>query len=479
MQGDEASLSLTTMNNDSVWSDCTVVNLMVYDLQEKNAIELPHVYSCERLPVTAKDIPTQVDVNQWPYLNGKKLSSIKSEKVDLLIGNDVPKALEPKQVRKSQDSGPYAIKLVLGWTINGPLGRKTSSQDHLVNLINTNVQLNEQFRRYCEMEFSETKVYNERTMPQEDMKALDIMKGSAKIVDGHYQIALPWCNYPPDLPNNKVLAENRLTSLKKQLIKHEKLHENYTSFTEDLAVKGYAQKVPEEKVDCKAGSSWYLPHNPVIHPRKPDKMRVVFDCATKLGTASLNNRLMQGSDLSNLLVGVLMRFRENGIALMTDVEAMFYRVYVTPEDSDYLHYLWWPEGDTNKEPEEYQMKVHLFGGVSSPSCASFALRKCSEDDRGHYSTEAVNVVLRNFYVDDCLKSIDGEQEAIHLATELCQILSKGGFRLTKLITHSHSVLETIPESERSSSVKSLDFKRLPVEREREHWVSPGMSTPTL
>ena len=34
VQGDEASLSLT-MNNDNVQSVCTVVNLMVYDLQEK------------------------------------------------------------------------------------------------------------------------------------------------------------------------------------------------------------------------------------------------------------------------------------------------------------------------------------------------------------------------------------------------------------------------------------------------------------
>ena len=464
VQGDEASLSLTTMNNDNVQSVCTVVNLVVYDLQEKNAIELPSVYSCENLPVAAKDIPTQVDVNQWPYLKGIKLPSIESDKVDLLIGNDVPKALEPKQVRESQQGGPYAIKTVLGWTINGPLGKKTSSQDHLVNLINANVQLNEQFRRYCDMEFNETKVYDERTMSQEDVKALDIMKGSARIVNGHYQIALPWRTYPPDLPNNKDLAENRLTFLKKRLIKDEKLHENYTSFMEDLVVKGYAQKVPKEKVGRKAGSSWYLPHHPVMHPRKPEKTRVVFDCAAKHGTASLNNRLMQGPDLANSLVGVLMRFRENSIALMADVQAMFYQVYVTPEDSDYLRYLWWPEGDIHKEPEEYQMKVHLFGGVSSPSCASFALRKCAEDNRDHYSTEAVNTVLRNFYVDDCLKSIDGEQEAIHLATELRQILSEGGFRLTKWITNSHRVLETIPESERAGSVKSLDLERLPVER---------------
>ena len=139
-----------------------------------------------------------------------------------------------------------------------------------------------------------------------------------------------------------------------------------------------------------------------MHPRKPDKTRIVFDCGASHGTASLNNRSMQEPDPTNSLVGVLMRLRENGIAkLMADVTAMFYQVYVTSEDSDYLRYLWWPEGDMNKEPEEYQMKVHLIGGVSSPSCASFVLRKCVEDKRGPYSTEAMNIVIRNFYVDDC------------------------------------------------------------------------------
>lgn len=97
VQGDEASLSLTTTNNDNVQSDCTVVNLMFQDPKEKNTIELPSDYSCEKLPVTAKDIPAQVEVNQWPHLKAIKLSSIESAKVYLLLTNDVLKALEPKQ----------------------------------------------------------------------------------------------------------------------------------------------------------------------------------------------------------------------------------------------------------------------------------------------------------------------------------------------------------------------------------------------
>jgi hypothetical protein len=45
--------------------------------------------------------------------------------------------------------------------------------------------------------------------------------------NGHYKIALPWKNYPPNLPNNKTQAENRLQLLKKRLNKNPELLEKY------------------------------------------------------------------------------------------------------------------------------------------------------------------------------------------------------------------------------------------------------------
>lgn len=53
-----------------------------------------------------------------------------------------------------------------------------------------------------------------------------------------------------------------------------------------------------------------------------------------------------------------------------------------------------------------------------------------------------------------------------LVDELRELLSRGGFNLTKWISNSREVLRTVPEVERSKEVKTLDLDQelLPAER---------------
>ena len=133
---------------------------------------------------------------------------------------------------------------------------------------------------------------------------------------------------------------------------------------------------PESEVsNDNSNNSWYLPHHGVYHPNKPNKIRIVFDCGAVHENNSLNQHLLQGLDLTNQLVGVLLRFRQESIAFMGDIEAMFHQVRVPEEHRKYLKFLWWPNGDISKPLMEYRMCVHIFGGTSSPSCSNYALKK--------------------------------------------------------------------------------------------------------
>ena len=197
----------------------------------------------------------------------------------------------------------------------------------------------------------------------------------AKLVNGHYQLAIPWRDIQPCLPNNRSVAEHRLKHLKRKLSRDVGLCKKYTNFIDDLMVKYYARKVPQDQVIRNDGAVWYLPHHNVFNPKKPEKARIVFDCAAKYRGKSLNDNVLQGPDFTNSLVGVLLRFRQESVALMADIESMLHQVRVHPKDVDALRFLWFPHGDLSKDPEEYQMLVNLFGGVWSPCCASYALRK--------------------------------------------------------------------------------------------------------
>lgn len=120
---------------------------------------------------------------------------------------------------------------------------------------------------------------------------------------------------------------------------------------------------------------WYLPQHPVTHPLKPEKVRTVFDCAAQFVHTSLSRQLLQGPDLTNNIVGVLTRFRQEFVDLVADIQSMFHQVRVEPRDCDALRFLWWPGGPAALT--EYRMVKHLFGATSSPSVVNLCLKKNS------------------------------------------------------------------------------------------------------
>ena len=166
----------------------------------------------------------------------------------------------------------------------------------------------------------------------------------------------------------------------------------------------------------------------------------------------------------NGLVGVLIRLRQEPVAVVADIEGMFHQVRVAPEDCHVLRFLWWPNNLLTEEPVDHQMLVHLFGATSLPSCASFSLKRMALDNQGEFDSETIETVSRNFYVDDCLKSVSTTEKAVQLSSQLRELLSRGGFRLTKWISNDRNLIASVPMTERAPSVVNLDLDDLPTER---------------
>ena len=129
---------------------------------------------------------------------------------------------------------------------------------------------------------------------------------------------------------------------------------------------------------------------------------------------------------------------------MADIESMFYQVKVPESQLDFFQFVWWTAGNTEVEPEEYQMQVRLFGAISSPSCTTFALQITADDNEIEFGTAAADTLRKNFYVDDMLKSFERVPTVAKAVTAMHRMCTAGGFLLTKFVFNDRRVLEKIP-----------------------------------
>ena len=249
------------------------------------------------------------------------------------------------------------------------------------------------------LDFSEVNS-KEHPLSQEERRFMENAKQGIRLCpDGHYEMPLPLKNAEVVLPNNRELALRHLIPLKKRFSSCRSYQDQYTAFLDSMFKNGHAEKVstPDPTDGSKINSRvWYIPRHGVFHPKKPSMIRVVFDCSAIFKKESLNKHLLQGPDLTNNLCGVLCRFRLESVAFMCHIEAMFYQVRVTKDCRDMLRFLWWENGDTSRQPQEYRKTVHLFGAASSPACSNYALKTTADDNENELGfREEIKVLKAN------------------------------------------------------------------------------------
>ena len=205
----------------------------------------------------------------------------------LLIGQDNPSALTPLDIRKGNPQEPFAVRTVLGWTLNGPLVESDQSLaacNFIRSETEADVALSQQVERFWKLDVLPTSSETQTRWSQDNKKAVGIWENSASLVNGHYQLDIPFKNSRPELPNNRNLANMRLSRLRKRLASNPELLSSYRAEMDALLKKGSAERVTLDMTPSVC--EWYLPHHNVVNPRKPERFRIVFDLP--LSTAELH-----------------------------------------------------------------------------------------------------------------------------------------------------------------------------------------------
>ena len=472
LHGDRTSLEMETLH-DNKRTEAVEIALEVSGVTGRKKcrrlLMMKRVYALEKFPDL--DGCVGADVTQWEHLRDLDVPRKDGTHVCLLIGQDVPGALMPLEVKKGGVVGePYAVRTALGWIVNGVLSDEAScrgmaSSYCAVAPSRQEDALDKQVQQFWNLDTGQYLAGGVPQMSIEDRAVVQRWSESIKLEDEHYVLEIPFKGEKPLLPDNRVVAERRLMSLGRRLSRDEELLQRYRAEIDKLIEKGFAEKVEEDDAGP-SGGTWYLPHHCVLNENKPGKCRVVFDCAAEFDGTSLNKSVHQGPDMTNKLIGILLRFREGQVGMMADVEAMYHQVRVPVEQRDVLRFLWFKNGDVQQKPEAFRMTVHLFGGVWSPACANFAVKRAADDQRQGFDEKVCQIVKKNFYVDDCLPSVDDVHEAIQLANGTRELMKNRGFRLTKWLSNSKEVIEAIPVEDRAKNVQNLDLGQssLPTDR---------------
>ena len=103
-----------------------------------------------------------------------------------------------------------------------------------------------------------------------------IFKENLVFNGSRYEVKLPFRPHTDFIPDNYVMAEKRLTSLREQLTKDSNLLFEYDRIISDYLSMGIIEKVPLNQ-NIEPGTIHFLPHKAVIKSeRETTKVRVVF-----------------------------------------------------------------------------------------------------------------------------------------------------------------------------------------------------------
>ncbi|XP_058467108.1 uncharacterized protein LOC131440034 [Malaya genurostris] len=382
---------------------------------------------------------------QFHHLRGLPIDDYAEVQPKLLIGLDNLRLIVPIRLREGKSNEPIAAKCRLGWSVYGYYGnnrvRNATLNFHLGGICDSDRLLNEQLRDYFAIENAGVTIPIENLESEDDKRARKILKETTRRTDSGFETGLLWRVDDPCFPDSYPMALRRLRALEKKLMKNPILMNRVNEIISDYEAKGYAHRATDDELQLiEAKRVWYLPLGIVLHPKKPGKVRLIWDAAAKVNGVSFDSKLLKGPDMLTPLPFVLSRFRQFPVAVCGDIREMFHQIKIRTPDCQSQRFLW--RQHCSERPTVFVMDVATFGSTCSPTSAQY-IKNLNAQEFAHKYPRAADVIMKSHYVDDLLDSFRTIQEAVEVINEVKLVHSLGGFEIRNFRSNSVKVLKEI------------------------------------
>lgn len=243
-------------------------------------------------------------------------------------------------------------------------------QFHAAAAVDNDRLINDQLRDYFALEDAGTNGLNHQLETNEERRAKDILQQTTRRTERGFEVGLLWKEDNPEFPDSYAMAVRRLQSLERKLARRPSLQERVREQIGDYLQKGYAHMATHAELEgADRKRTWFLPLGVVVHPKKPNKVRLVWDAAATVNGVSFNSKLLKGPDLLTPLPAVLSSFRQFPVAVCGDIKEMFHQLTIREQDRLAQCFLW---RNSPAEPIRiYIMDVATFGATCSPAAAQY------------------------------------------------------------------------------------------------------------
>merc|ERR1712055_167005 len=246
---------------------------------------------------------------------------------------------------------------------------------------------------------------------------------------GKYSVGMPFNGRIEKLKTNKEMAYARLSTLRKNFMKDKKFANQYKGVIGEY-IENFAEEVLKPDAPT-VGPVCYLPHRAVVRQdSSTTKLRIVFDGSAKCGRDELclNDCLMQGPNLVQLIASCIINFRTRKYAFSADLEKAFLQILIKKEHRDVLRFLF-PVDPLNpvSKVKVYRFKAVIFGANCSPFHLAAVIVKHLEQEVKDKVTR--DTLLRGLYVDNLFQTANSKDELVSRFHECRQIFSKAGMNL--------------------------------------------------